>query len=47
MFNRPAGTNLGRHKFIDITPDPLLARLNGAHQWMLGGMKMFGRVFVL
>jgi hypothetical protein len=35
------------HGFVHVAPHPGLARLNRAHQRMLDGTKMLGRVLVL
>jgi hypothetical protein len=32
---------------IDVTPAPILSRLDGLHDRMLGAMKMFCRMLVL
>jgi hypothetical protein len=35
-----------RFHFIDVAPDPGFSRFDGANQWMLRVVKMFGRMFV-
>jgi hypothetical protein len=38
---------LVEHLFVDITPTPFFAGLEGLNDRMICGAKMFGRVFVL
>lgn len=40
-------THFAGGHFIDIAPDPVLPRLDGAHQWMLGLMEVLSSVLVL
>jgi hypothetical protein len=42
-----ASPNLSRHNLVHITPDPAFTGLDGAHQRVLRGMKVFGRVLIL
>ena len=46
-FNRPTRTHFSRNNLLDVTPDPVFPRLNGSHQRVPHGMKVFGSVFVL
>ncbi len=41
-----AATQFSRSNLIDIAPDPIFARFNGAHQRMLSAMELRG-MFVL
>src|SRR5579859_5531759 len=34
------------HDFVDVAPKPVFARLDGLHNRMLGGVKMFGGMLV-
>jgi hypothetical protein len=39
-------SQFSRFHLVDIAPDPGFSGFDGANQWMLGVMKMFGRMFV-
>jgi hypothetical protein len=43
---RGSGRQFSGFDLVDITPDPGFARLDGADQWMLRMMKMFGGMFI-
>jgi hypothetical protein len=47
VVNGHSGGNFTRFDFVDVTPDPRLSRLNGAHKRMLGFMKVLGRMLIL
>src|ERR1051326_8998449 len=41
------GINLAGRHVVHVAPHPVLTRLDGAHQRVLGGMEMLARVLVL
>ena len=43
----PVRTELRKKRLVDIAPAPVLSRLEGFDERVLGGVKMLGRVLVL
>jgi hypothetical protein len=53
IFINPPERCIGLYEYplnkdiVDVAPTPIFTTLKGLDNWMLGGMKVLGRVFVL